>query len=187
MRLIIDNFSGSILCRLEAGSEPLKALCKRLDDRQNSQGPQKSPFLVKESINEAHDHWHSVKKEIFENVDQGSPFQLNFTFKVHAKDDPTRIYLSLSENPTDQGVLISGFPSYVIQVRECEKPSGPSRKVHSVCGNSSNSSKAVPYVRNGARPASAAFSVNTAMYSTGPVTVRQVHNMRSMTPGPGQP
>jgi hypothetical protein len=97
------NFVGSILCRIEPDSAPLRKLCTGFREMC------KPVFTIKITDSEKDEETKDVQWPIDANGKR--PFVCNIAFDVHSVDDVIRIYLA-SRNPEsgDPPALISGFP-----------------------------------------------------------------------------
>lgn len=114
---------GTILCRLEPGSDALRRLCKRLETRRNGPHLRNHLFFINEKKNSrgTPDQQLIAGDSLFENVIKGKPFEMKINFSMFGPEDSMRIFLSLSDKECDVS-LISGFPCRILKEHEGYRP-----------------------------------------------------------------
>lgn len=106
---------GTIKCRLRPGENPLKTLCTRLRDRENTLGEKAKPvFLISNGTLEDRKMLSSEKLDSASSrVFQNKPFQLEVTFNIYDRTKRVGMYLSLSDDFSKDS-FISGFPRHLL-------------------------------------------------------------------------
>lgn len=116
-------YPGTILCRLEPGSDALKKLCKRLERRQESSPFRNYIFYMNEKNRRSatFDTHFLAEPQVFHDVAEGKPFGMKVTFTMYGLEDSMRLYLTLSNEECETS-LISGFPCRILKEHDCKKP-----------------------------------------------------------------
>jgi hypothetical protein len=106
---------GTILCRLEPGSDALRELCRRLENCQGTPNFPRSIFYMNEkNRRSAGDKHFFAGPTVFHNVAEGKAFEVTINFTMYGVEDSMRLYLTLGKEEYETS-LISGFPCRILK------------------------------------------------------------------------